>query len=262
MIFLIIYLSNLMIILNFYPDFIDLSNSANNFKGTIQSFNPSTNVASVKIQNTYGNPNPYFIGDILVQRTSAGSRNWNSIASSFDGSKLVATVNAGYIYTSTNTGVSWVERTSTGLQNWSGIASSTNGNVLAATVNPGYIYTSTNSGVNWTQRTSSSYQNWSHIASSYDGSMLAATVNGGNIWTTADSGVTWTQRTSSSLQKWSSIASSSDGSKLVAGHNSLLNIGDSAIFDTIVLRRMFIPPAGGIINARELQCWVNNINIS
>jgi hypothetical protein len=62
------------------------------------------------------------------------------VASSSDGSKLVAVVSGGYIYTSANSGTTW---TQTGTQqSWSGVASSSDGSKLVAVVIGGYIYTS------------------------------------------------------------------------------------------------------------------------
>jgi photosystem II stability/assembly factor-like uncharacterized protein len=142
------------------------------------------------------------------------ARSWMSITSSADGSKLAATVAAGLIYTSTDSGVSWAPRNSA--RNWRSITSSADGNKLAAVdfLN-GQIYTSADSGVNWTARETS--RNWFSITSSSDGNKLAAVVVGGQIYTSTDSGVTWTARESS--RQWNSITSSGDGSKLAAVGN-------------------------------------------
>jgi len=94
------------------------------------------------------------VGATWTERTSAGSRNWTSLASSADGTKLAAGVgNGGYIYTSTDSGATWTERTNAGSRDWKAIASSSDGSKLAAG-SSGYIYTSTDSGATWTERTS------------------------------------------------------------------------------------------------------------
>src|SRR6266545_2194954 len=89
-------------------------------------------------------------------QTSAPITNWSAIASSADGTKLVAVVSGTQpspIYTSTNAGLTWM-RTSAPLYYWSSVTSSADGKKLAATGCPGCpmfpIYTSTNSGVTWT----------------------------------------------------------------------------------------------------------------
>ena len=78
-----------------------------------------------------------------TERTSAGNRNWYSLASSVDGTKLTgcrpcggisATTNIGYLYTSTDSGATWTERTSAGNDNWYSVASSADGTKLAAIV--------------------------------------------------------------------------------------------------------------------------------
>ena len=70
----------------------------------------------------------------------ASNRAWRSIASSADGTKLVAVVYGGQIYTSTDSGVTWTARESR--RDWYGVASSADGTKLVAVVYPGQIYTS------------------------------------------------------------------------------------------------------------------------
>ncbi len=54
-----------------------------------------------------------------TQRDSAGQRDWSSITSSADGTKLVAAdISPGYIYTSTDSGVTWTEQTNSGQRYW------------------------------------------------------------------------------------------------------------------------------------------------
>jgi cysteine-rich repeat protein len=140
------------------------------------------------------------------------NRNWWSITSSSDGTKLAAVVYGGQIYTSTDSGITWTARESN--RNWWSITSSSDGTKLVAVVNGGQIYTSTDSGTTWTARESN--RNWWSITSSSDGTKLAAVGQNTQIYTSTDSGVTWTPRGSS--RDWRSITSSSDGTKLAAVH--------------------------------------------
>jgi photosystem II stability/assembly factor-like uncharacterized protein len=152
-------------------------------------------------------------------KTSAGSRSWSAVASSTDGNKLVAVVQGGYIYTSTDGGTTWTERNSAGSRQWKAVASSADGTKLAvANGNNGFIYTSTDSGVTWTLRTSSGLYWWMSLTSSADGTKLAATTGNGTgyIFTSADSGVTWLQRSVAGSHSFNSIISSADGTKLAA----------------------------------------------
>ncbi len=67
------------------------------------------------------------------------SRSWNSVASSSDGTKLVAVVRFGQIYTSTDSGASWTARESNRF--WTSVASSSDGTRLVAVAYGGQIYT-------------------------------------------------------------------------------------------------------------------------
>lgn len=77
-----------------------------------------------------------------TQQTNSGSRNWQGIASSADGTRLIASVSdGGYIYTSTDSGATWTEQTAAGSRTWYGIASSGDGNKVAAAPYGSYIWT-------------------------------------------------------------------------------------------------------------------------
>ena len=148
-----------------------------------------------------------------TENTSTVTKYWYYITSSSDGTKLAAIVKGGNIWTSIDSGLSWIENIiSTTARSWYGITSSSDGTKLAAVVQNGNIWTSVNSGQTWTDRGETKY--WRDITSSSDGTKLAATVNGGNIWTSVDSGVTWTER--GVVKNWFRITSSSDGTKLAA----------------------------------------------
>jgi hypothetical protein len=77
-----------------------------------------------------------------VEQTNANIRDWRGIASSRDGMKLAAGVYGGYIYTSSDSGVTWVEQTNAGSRYWNGIALSSDGYELVAAAQNDYIYTS------------------------------------------------------------------------------------------------------------------------
>ncbi len=167
---------------------------------------------------------PWGTGYIYISTNSGANwtvktqpaQDWKSMASSADGSKLVAVARGGPIYTSMDSGATWSVRASA-LQ-WTGVASSADGSKMVATVGDyavGPIYTSGNSGASWTP-VSSTTGNWRAVASSADGTKLvAAERNNRLIYTSTNSGVTWTP-TSAPNSNWWSVASSADGSKLVA----------------------------------------------
>ena len=149
------------------------------------------------------------IGESWTARES--NRYWTSVASSADGTRLVAVVAfPGHIYTSTDSGVSWTERDP--IRNWSAVASSADGTRLVAAVVGAPLYTSTDSGVTWTARDVNRY--WFAVASSADGTRLVAADRYGQLYTSTDSGVSWTARESN--RNWYAVASSADGTRLVA----------------------------------------------
>ena len=145
--------------------------------------------------------------------SSASPLNWRAIASSADGSRLVAvaSITGGGIYISIDSGLTWsgpFGPISGG--NWYAAASSTDGSKLPAAVNGGYIYT--NSGTAWTAAFGPA--NWIALASSADGTKLIAAASGLGLYTSGNSGATWASVLGSA--NWISVASSSDGTKMVA----------------------------------------------
>jgi photosystem II stability/assembly factor-like uncharacterized protein len=189
------------------------------------NINPITSTASASgagLQTISANGIAGGGGDISwTKQTSSGVGFWQQIASSADGTKLIAS-DISYIYTSIDSGVTWTRRLSIlPFASWISLTSSDDGTKLAiVNSNTDYVYTSTDSGVTWTQQTGSGSRTWQAIASSADGTKLAAVVYNGNIYTSTDSGVTWTQQTNAPVKQWRSIASSADGTKLIAGNDN------------------------------------------
>jgi len=173
-------------------------------------------------------------------QTSAPTNYWTSVASSADGTRLVAvaapywywdgtnsdSVGDGTIYSSPDSGASWTQ-TSAPTNYWTSVASSADGAKLVAVAAPyidgnnlvgdGAIYRSLDSGSTWTP-TSAPRNYWSAVASSADGTKLVATstVDGSHlIYASTNSGATWTA-TAAPVSQWSAVASSADGYRVVA----------------------------------------------
>jgi hypothetical protein len=153
----------------------------------------------------------------------APAANWTSVASSADGTKLVAaaTINplgGGLIYASTNSGLTWTLTGAPTNNHWTAVASSADGSKLVAasqfeiSKNYGGVYTSTNFGMTWTSNNVPAAA-WASVASSADGTKLVAV--GGGIYTSTNSGTTWVSNNVPSYN-WCSVASSADGGTLVA----------------------------------------------
>lgn len=133
----------------------------------------------------------------ITPRTGPGNRGWTGAAMSADGTKIVAVAQSSNIYTSMDSGVTWVAQTGSGARDWKNVTMSDDGTKIAAAVTDGYIYTSTDSGVTWSERQGAGMQRWSDIDGSADGSVLIAVAQGsttGRVYVSADSGSSWTQR--------------------------------------------------------------------
>ena len=159
---------------------------------------------------------------------------WTSVASSDDGTKLVAvehgdinlTPHIGLIYVSTDSGATWTPRESS--RDWRSVASSSDGSKLVSVVYSGQIYTSADSGTNWTARAFNT--NWVAVASSADGNKLVAANQYGRIYTSTDAGTNWTARGTN--DNWTAVASSADGVKFVAVSSAFGYAGSSGFIFT------------------------------
>ena len=159
--------------------------------------------------------------------TSAPTENWVSVASSADGTKLVAAASdyyGGPIYVSTNSGADWFAADAP-FTNWISVACSADGvRLVAAAVGgvrgePGPVYVSTDSGASWSL-TTAPIQTWQSVASSADGSILVAAARWGPIYVSTDSGTTWAISPiygPGPTIFLNAVASSADGTRLITG---------------------------------------------
>jgi hypothetical protein len=149
--------------------------------------------------------------------TGAPLAGWISVASSADGTKLIASGDDTYI--STNSGSTWSLKLP-GVGGYPYVASSTNGAKLLVVSGNG-VFASANSGASWATNTSLNGMSWQGVAASADGTKFVAVANAdpdgnpGLIYVSSDSGNTWNP-TSAPSNFWSSVASSADGTRLVA----------------------------------------------
>jgi len=166
------------------------------------------------------------LGPPLAQ-TSAPYGNWSSVASSADGTRMMAVDVTGPIYRSTNSGVTWTSSMvpdvgfdlvigSADGTKWLAVGSrNTYGGQPGAQV----FYSSRNSGATWTLSTSPIALVC--LACSADGRKLVAgaradaSANSESLFTSVNSGASWA-RTSAPTNSWRSVASSADGIQLVA----------------------------------------------
>jgi hypothetical protein len=132
-------------------------------------------------------------------QSGASNENWNAVACSSDGTKIVAVTGVtagGGIFISTNSGITWTQTSATN-GDWINVACSTDGTVMVASMEPlGLIYTSTDSGATWKLTSAPTYNGidtyvWI-VSVTADGSTMFI-AGGGFIYTSTNSGVTWTQ---------------------------------------------------------------------
>jgi len=164
--------------------------------------------------------------DYGVTWTAIGStngRNWFSIASNSNGTKVVAVDRGGDIWTSVDSGATWTARRAGGaVRNWESVASSSDGDNLIAVASDGFIFTSIDSGVTWTNYTPSGVTGFTGVSSSNDGSRLAVTTWASGLYTSSNFGQTWTLRTlpapvPSQPTHLQMVSMNGDGSRLVTG---------------------------------------------
>jgi hypothetical protein len=184
--------------------------------------------------------------------SAAPSGLWLSIASSADGTKLVAAAYFGFIYTSTNSGATWTPNLTTTNQFWRSVVSSADGTKLLAAAaynggsNPGPILTSTNGGFTWTSGALTGF--WASAASSADGRRLSlGGEQGSGTFISTNSGTTW--MTNDVPQgALVGLASSADGGKLVG----VVQRGQIYTWQTTVAPELTIAPAGSNV----MLSWV------
>ena len=102
----------------------------------------------------------------------------SAIAISADGNRLVATTTNGGIFTSTDTGATWLKATNVPSLLWTAVTCSADGSKLVAAGKGGGIYSSVDFGMTWSSNTAPNGQ-WSSVVSSANGNRLVATCNFG-----------------------------------------------------------------------------------
>jgi hypothetical protein len=143
---------------------------------------------------------------------------WYAVASSLNGSNLIAAANGDYtdtnpgvIYTSTNGGNLWVSN-SLPQAFWNTVASSGDGSELLAGARASTVYLSTNGGKNWTSAELFGFFTGSAISG--DGTWMLAAAND-YIYSSYDSGGTWGSNNAPS-QAWELVAAALDGTRAAA----------------------------------------------
>jgi hypothetical protein len=158
----------------------------------------------------------YYSSDAGVTWTAGtGVSGGNSVATSSNGTKLVAGTTSGYIYTSTDSGSTWTARTGSGSRSWESVASSADGSILYASENSGSIYRSADSGATWTSLTAAGIKSWRTLSASADGTSIVAVAANDSSYISLDSGLTWSAYTAGSPPaSWGEVSMSANGNKV------------------------------------------------
>lgn len=159
-------------------------------------------------------------GSTWVQCTAAGSRAWIAVACSFDGKYVIAAVadvSVGYIYYSSNFGVTW-SQSDAPASSWQDVCMSADGKYCYAAGNGRALRISSNYGVNWDSSTQSIYSNWAGIACSSDGKYVTACLSDGvkHLHRSDDYGVNFTAVPGAGAYEWYKCAMSADGKTQLA----------------------------------------------
>ncbi|CAE6973269.1 unnamed protein product [Symbiodinium natans] len=103
----------------------------------------------------------------VVTGTPLGLGNVHRVAMSSDGTKLVAPVDYGMIYTSTDSGATWAG-TESGNRSWRAVAMSSDGSTISAVASDSAsVWTSTDGGSSWVENanaTQTSSPDWQDMA--------------------------------------------------------------------------------------------------
>ena len=175
--------------------------------------------------------------DTLVYRSNNSGASWESnsivapdspegsygfsrsIAGTPDGTKLMVTTIVGTVYSSTDSGITWL-KTSAPTGNWSSATIAHDASrVFACEGISGNIYISYNFGKTW-EKTSAPGSPWYSVSSSWDGRVFIAVAGGyspgsGPAYTSVDHGWTW-HKIQVPNKSWYATAMSSDGSVFYA----------------------------------------------
>eukprot|EP01033_Poteriospumella_lacustris_P013771 gene13771-9861_t len=152
------------------------------------------------VPTTMPTPSPGVNGRSLLYQ------NWTCVATSTTGQYVYATQGTGFIYQSSNQGVTFTLSSAPPGQ-WTGVSTSVDGKVVAATIYVGGIYVSKDYGATWTNTPSLNLQ-WYSVAISSTGQNMTACVFGGTIYTSNNYGASWARIGQGYNQYWFAVAMS------------------------------------------------------
>jgi hypothetical protein len=187
----------------------------------------------------------------FLPKVTDKNRKWTSISSNSAGSMLIACEESGYIYISTNLGLSW--KYTHFISNWIKVKFNPTGTVMYALEKNGYIWNSTDMGINWSIF-SNLKKTWKSIDAKYtDIIVLSDYYNVEYINAIrSEDGFTYSYDNN---QSWKGITISNKGGyALIDIQNIYFNNGLYWTYNTNIINnqsRLFIENYKGIISAED-----------
>lgn len=146
---------------------------------------------------------------------AALTRQWIAVACDSSGMNVLAAVNNGDLYLSTDGGIGWATTGTSYFNNqegWNAVASDSTGQYLYAAASG--IYYSNNGGTTWSTSNADN-ADWISMTCDSTGQYVAAAVSNGYVYTSNDYGHSFAAQTSEN-QDWIGIASDATGQYLIA----------------------------------------------
>lgn len=181
-------------------------------------------------------------GVTWTAQTSAGQRNWKTIAISSDGKNMIAGVGSdsyGYVYTSTTSGQTWATSTSL-FGRWVDVDISNDGKNMAAVAYDGYAYTSNDYGATWKTHDYIGTKSWTSVNISNDGLKIYAGTMYNYVYTSSDEGLNFKEETIFGDKFTRSIVSALNGEKVFLIDADYMYIGEPAELSVGNNNRIFV----------------------
>ena len=132
---------------------------------------------------------PYSSPVVWVPRES--NREWSALDVEGSGQYMIAAVDNGFLYVSSNYGEDWIVRATA--QRWSSVFCGTLGTLMVATIQDSIIFRSIDAGQTWIPSTleGSSSRKWNALAGNASGSVLIASAENDYLFRSFDFGESW-----------------------------------------------------------------------
>jgi len=143
---------------------------------------------------------------------------WQAIALSEDGEKIIAGKYGAGLYISNDGGETWTVQEDIGEAYWVDIDMSADSqDIVVSTIDdPGYIFISHDGGTTFEQNDTLGEGEWLNIAISDDGQVIYAGDNAAKLYVSTDSGTTWTELTDLGDREWEDVSMSPDAETVIA----------------------------------------------